>query len=190
MNFCWMFFHFRSVLSIVKNSDSKFPFPLLLLYFNNWITFHNLSSEYQIYPLITLDNTDKVSWKKKLMSNFCGWHVPKGSSVNTVSHNHLLKIYVDKSMFYGSILGQTKHKPLRTKDFLRFSVRNCDLHLEHIFFFKIITRKKTLLCTSIIQTLKFLKVINTMKIVSENHSRLLGIKCCSWRLKMKYVLNS
>ena len=59
-------------------------------------------------------------------------------------------------------MGQTKHKPLRTRDFLRFSARNCGLHLERIFLFKIITRKKTLLSISNIQILKFLKVINKM----------------------------
>ena len=41
-------------------------------------------------------------------------------------------------------MGQTKHKPLRTRDFLRFSVRNCSLHLEHIFF-RITIRDRTLL---------------------------------------------
>ena len=36
-------------------------------------------------------------------------------------------------MFLGPKMGQTKHKPLGTRDFRRFSARNCGLHLEHIF---------------------------------------------------------
>ena len=59
-------------------------------------------------------------------------------------------------------MSQTKHKGLRTRDFFRFSAKNCGLHLEHIFLFKIITSNRTLLCTSNIQILKFLKVINKM----------------------------
>ena len=31
-------------------------------------------------------------------------------------------------------MGQTKHKPLAMRDFLRFFARNCVLHLERIFF--------------------------------------------------------
>ena len=38
-------------------------------------------------------------------------------------------------------MGQAKHKPLRTRDFFRFSARNCGLHLIH-FFKKIITKNK------------------------------------------------
>ena len=37
-------------------------------------------------------------------------------------------------MFFESKMGQTKHKPLRTRDFLRFFTRNRGLHFEHIFF--------------------------------------------------------
>ena len=57
-------------------------------------------------------------------------------------------------------MGQTKQ--LRMRDFLRFSMRNCGLHLEHIFFFKIITRNRTLLCTSNMQILKSLRLKNKM----------------------------
>ena len=56
-------------------------------------------------------------------------------------------------------MDQTKHKPVRTRDF-RFSAGNCCLHLEH-FFFKMVTRNRTLLCTSNIQILKFLKFPKT-----------------------------
>ena len=71
-------------------------------------------------------------------------------------------------------MGQTKHKPLRTRYFLRFSGKNCGLNLKHNFLFKVITRNRTLLCTSNIQILKFLKVIKKMEIVSKNLFRLLG----------------
>ena len=33
-------------------------------------------------------------------------------------------------------MGQTKHKPLRTRYFLRFSARNCGLHLKQTVFSK------------------------------------------------------
>ena len=59
-------------------------------------------------------------------------------------------------------MGQTKYRPLRTRDFLKLSERNFRLYWEHIFLFKIITRNRTLLCTSQIQILKFLKVISKM----------------------------
>ena len=68
-------------------------------------------------------------------------------------------------------MGQTTQKPLRTRDFCWFSMRNCGLHLEHIVVFKIIARNRTLLCTSVqilkiqklnIQILQFLKVKNKM----------------------------
>ena len=67
-------------------------------------------------------------------------------------------------------MGQTKHKPLRMRYFLRFSGKNCGLNLKHNFLFKVITRNRT----SNIQILKFLKVIKKMEIVSKNLFRLLG----------------
>ena len=88
----------------------------------------------------------------------------------------------NKSIFFGFKMGQTKHKPLRTRNFLRFSERNCGLHLEH-FFLKIITRNRTLLSSSNIQIPKFLKVINKMRLVSKNLFRLLQTRCCNWCLK-------
>ena len=36
-------------------------------------------------------------------------------------------------MFFGSKIGQTKHEPLSTRDFLRLHGRNCGLHLEPIY---------------------------------------------------------
>ena len=75
-------------------------------------------------------------------------------------------------------MDQTKHKPLRKRDFCKFSARNCSLHLEYIFLKKTVTRNKTLLFTSNIQILKFLKIKNKMYIVSKNLFRLLGMRCC------------
>ena len=80
----------------------------------------------------------------------------------TVSHIHLLTVSDNKSIFFGSKMDQTKHKPFRMRDFCKFSVRNSSLHLEHIFLKKIATSSKTLLCTLNIQILKFLKVKNEM----------------------------
>ena len=45
----------------------------------------------------------------------------KRISFKTVSQKHLLTIYVNKSTFLGSKMGQTKHKPLRTRDFFRLT---------------------------------------------------------------------
>ena len=59
-------------------------------------------------------------------------------------------------------MSQSKHKRLRTRDFFRFSAKNCGLHLKHASLFEIITSNRTLLCTSNIQIPKFLKVINKM----------------------------
>ena len=56
----------------------------------------------------------------------------KRSSFKTVSRNHLLMIIVNKIIFFGSKIGQTKHKPLRTRDFLRFFPRNCGLQFDHL----------------------------------------------------------
>ena len=36
-------------------------------------------------------------------------------------------------MFFRSKMGQTEHKPLKTRHFLRISVRYWGLHLEHIY---------------------------------------------------------
>ena len=38
----------------------------------------------------------------------------------TVSNKDLLTINFNKSVIFRSKMGQTKHKPLRTRDFLRF----------------------------------------------------------------------
>ena len=56
-------------------------------------------------------------------------------SFKTVSYKNLLATNKNGSVFFGSKMGQTKHKPLRTRDFLRFAERNCGLHMKHFFFF-------------------------------------------------------
>ena len=89
---------------------------------------------------------------------------------------------VNEIIFFVSKMGQTKHKPLRIRDVLRFYAWNGSLHLEHILF-KTMTRKKTSLCTSNMQILKFLKVINILQIVSKTVLRLLWAICCSWLVK-------
>ena len=38
----------------------------------------------------------------------------------------------NESVFFGFKIGKTKHKLIKARDFLRFFVRNCGLHLEHI----------------------------------------------------------
>ena len=58
-------------------------------------------------------------------------------------------------------MGQTKNKPLRMRDFLRFCTRTSGQYLDHIFL-KINTGNRILLCKSNTQILKFLKVKNTM----------------------------
>ena len=80
----------------------------------------------------------------------------KMSSFKTISHINLLTVSVNKIIFFRSKMGQTQHKLLRTRNFHRFCVRNCSLHLERIFF-QIITRNKAFFCTSNIQLQKFLK---------------------------------
>ena len=44
-------------------------------------------------------------------------------------------------------MSQTKGKPLRTRDFLKFFPRNSGIHLEEVFF-KIYTRNRILHCKS------------------------------------------
>ena len=46
----------------------------------------------------------------------------------------LLTISKNERVFFGYKMRQTKRKPFRVRDFLRFFARNCSLHLEHIFF--------------------------------------------------------
>ena len=87
-------------------------------------------------------------------------------------------------------MDQTKHKPLRTRDFVRFFARNCGLHLEH-FFLKINTRKRISLCKSNNQIIKSKTQYILFFLVSRLF-RLLGTMYCGWRLdhtgcqKMKF----
>ena len=122
-------------LSIHKNSLSKVPFSFLLLFHNHWITFCNFiiwrPNFTYISPLV-IQTRGKL--KKLLISNFCGWQKPKKEVLlKPSSNNHMLTISVNKSIFLGSKISQTKHKPLRKRDFLRFSAKNCGLHLERFF---------------------------------------------------------
>ena len=55
------------------------------------------------------------------------------SIVKTVSHKNLLTVNNNEKVFFGSKMGQTKHKPFRMRDFIRFFVRNFGLHLKCIF---------------------------------------------------------
>ena len=68
----------------------------------------------------------------------------------TVGHKDLLTISNNELVCFGFKMGQIKHKPLKTRSFLRLFVRNCSLHLEHIFFLKreINVRNRILLCKS------------------------------------------
>ena len=68
-------------------------------------------------------------------------------SFKFVSHKDLLTINKNENVLFGSKVDQTKHKPLRKRDFLTFFATNCGLHLEHIFFY-INTRNRILLCKS------------------------------------------
>ena len=86
----------------------------------------------------------------------------KKRSFQTVSHNHLLTISINKDMSFGSHMGPTKHKPLRTRESLRFSARNCGLHLGHIFFEKNIQRTEYSFAKQILNVAKFHAVINTL----------------------------
>ena len=136
------------------------------------------SSEDKFYPVITLSNTDDVTRKKKNNFEFLWltW-AKKKVLLKQSRHIHLLTLSVNKSIFSGSKMGQTKHKRLRTRNFCRFAARNCGLYLKHIFF-KIITRNTKLLCTSNIQILKFLKDKSKTQLVSKSLFRLLGKRCC------------
>ena len=131
----------------------KFLF-FLLLFHDSWTSFY----------LIYFSSADKGNWKKKINFKFLWLTWAKKISFKTVSHKPFLTINVNRYPF-GSKIGQTKHKPLRTKYFLSFFVRNCGLCLKHLFVFvfsKMNTKNRTLLCKSNSQILKFLKVINTM----------------------------
>ena len=88
-------------------------------------------------------------------------------SFKTVSHKHLFTTNVNKIMLFGSKMSQTKHKTLKARYFLRFSLRNWGLNLEHVFF-KINTEYRILLCKSYAIIPKFLKVIRTILIVSKS----------------------
>ena len=81
-------------------------------------------------------------------------------SFKTISHKHLLTININKSAFFGFKMGQTKHKSLRARDFLRFSLRKCGRHLEQINF-EYRYKEYNTSFKSNTQILKFLKVINT-----------------------------
>lgn len=118
----------------------------------------------QVFTLFTLAVQTKETEKKKINFKFLWLTWAKKISFKTVSHKPFLTINVNRYPF-GSKIGQTKHKPLRTKYFLSFFVRNCGLCLKHLFVFvfsKMNTKNRTLLCKSNSQILKFLKVINTM----------------------------
>ena len=71
----------------------------------------------------------------------------KRGSFKTVCHKYLLTINNESvCFFFQSKMGQTKHKPLRKRDFLGCLYRNYDLYLEHIL--KINTKNRILLCKS------------------------------------------
>ena len=106
----------------MKNTEKNTEILYIYIYIYTYI---------YIY-LITLCNTDKVGRKKYQFQIFVADMGQKRTSFKTVSHNHLLTIKVSKSIFFGSNMGQTKQK-LFEWDFPGFSVRSCDLHLEHIF---------------------------------------------------------
>ena len=64
-------------------------------------------------------------------------------------------------MFFGSKMVQTKHKPLRKRDFLKFSARECT-YIWNILILKTNTSNRILLRKSNTQILEFLKAINTI----------------------------
>ena len=79
----------------------------------------------------------------------------KRRSFKALSHKDLLTINNNESVFFGSKMDKTKHKPSRATDFFRFFARNYSLHLEHIFKKKKInTRNRILLCKSNNQIIK------------------------------------
>ena len=138
-------------MSMIKNSVSKVPFPFLVLFHDYWITFYNLKTKF--YRPINLSNTDEVS--QTFLANM--W---QKRSFQTISHNHVLTISIKNSMFFGSNMSRTKHKPLWTWDFLL--CKKLWLTFWNIFFLKIDTRTRILLCKSHTQILKFLTVTKTM----------------------------
>ena len=88
----------------------------------------------------------------------------KKNSFKAVSHNHLLTISVNKKIFFGSEMSQTKYKPLRRKIFLG-SLWQIVVDIWNIFFFKIITGDRKLLCISNIQILKSLNLRLSYKLL-------------------------
>ena len=108
----------------------------------------------------------------------------KRSSFKTVSHNHFLATSVNKSLFFGSKIGQMKHKPLRMRNFFRFTARNCGLHLQYIFF-KIITRNKKLRFSSNIKKKKKVSKSHKQTVVSKNFFMLLETGFCGWCFKKR-----
>ena len=94
----------------------------------------------------------------------------KRSSFETVSHNHLLTISFNKSIFFWVQNGSNQTQTIKNE-------RNCELHLEHSFLQ--ITRSRTLLCISNIQVLNT-KVSKSHKqnVVPKKRFRLLGTRCC------------
>ena len=68
--------------------------------------------------------------KKKLFEFWWLTWIQKEGFYKTVSHKELLTINNNKSVFSESKMGQTKHKPLMARDFLRFFVKNCGLHSD------------------------------------------------------------
>ena len=77
--------------SIVKNSISRIHFSFFLHFHNHWMTFYNFTLK---RPNFTHINSEFL---------WLTW------SFKTVSHNHLLTISVNKSIFFGSKMGQTQH---------------------------------------------------------------------------------
>ena len=70
-------------------------------------------------------HTEYITISREHVQIFVNGMGSKRRSFKIVSHKDLLTINHNESMFFGSKIGQTNHKRLRTRDFLRFVARNC-----------------------------------------------------------------
>ena len=117
-------------MSVVKNSVSKVLFSFLIHFHDYWITFYNLTFWRLnfFYPRVNLSNKICVSQKKSKFQIYVTDIDLKRSS-NCLPQS--LSTYINKSMFFGSKMSQTKQKPLRTRGFSKFSARYCSLHFAY-----------------------------------------------------------
>ena len=120
--------------SIVKNSVEEVPFSFLQLFYNNWITLYNITLWRPNLTHMSFSVMQMKLGKKIINLEFLCLIWTQKKVLKLLATKICWGKAMMKVCFFWSKMGRTKHKPLRTRDFLVFFARNYGLHLEHIIF--------------------------------------------------------